>query len=105
VEHFAFTHGELEVEIVDHENESKVMLKKERWTGKAKEQQESEGESKRSDHIPRSTCSNANANINPIKFDIRQKMKSRRKACHVYSTSESSQMFDTGFFWTSFPSE
>jgi hypothetical protein len=43
-EEFAFTHGELEVDIVDQENESETLLKKEKRRGKAKEQRESESE-------------------------------------------------------------
>jgi hypothetical protein len=43
-EEFAFTHGELEVDIVDQENDSETLLKKEKRKGKAKEQRESESE-------------------------------------------------------------
>ena len=43
-EEFAFTHGELEVDIVDQENDSERVLKKEKRKGKAKEQRESESE-------------------------------------------------------------
>lgn len=43
-EEFAFTHGELEVDIVDQENDSEAILKKEKRKGKAKEQRGSESE-------------------------------------------------------------
>jgi len=43
-EEFAFTHGGLEVGIVDQENESERILKKEKQKGKAREQRESESE-------------------------------------------------------------
>jgi hypothetical protein len=49
--------------------------------------------------------SNAFPNTNPIHFDIKRKMKSRRKAHHVHSTSESSTRFDTDGFSSSFPSD
>ncbi|KIM44257.1 hypothetical protein M413DRAFT_25689 [Hebeloma cylindrosporum] len=53
----------------------------------------------------RDVQSNASPNTNPISFDIKRKMKSRRKVHHVHSTSESSTRFDTEGFWSSFPSE
>ncbi|KIM42824.1 hypothetical protein M413DRAFT_444476 [Hebeloma cylindrosporum] len=45
----------------------------------------------------------SNPNANPIDFEIRKGMKSRRKACHVNSTSESSSAFDTEAFGSSLP--
>ena len=45
-------------------------------------------------------------NANPINFEIKRRMKSRREAHHVNSTSESSTRFDsTEGFWSSFASE
>ena len=44
-------------------------------------------------------------NTNPVNFEIKKRMKSRRKAQHVHSTSESSSAFDTEGFLSSFPSD
>ena len=49
--------------------------------------------------------SNAISNANPINFDIKGKMESRRKAHHVHSTTDSSTRFDTDGFWSGFPTE
>ena len=44
-------------------------------------------------------------NANPINFEVKRWMKSRRAAHYVNSTSESSTKFDSESFWSSFASE
>jgi hypothetical protein len=45
------------------------------------------------------------ANVNPIKYEIKKKLKERRKACHDHTTSDSSAKFDPEEFFSSLTSD
>lgn len=48
---------------------------------------------------------NSRGNVNPIEFEIKKKMKERRKACHDQTTSDSSARVDTEGFFSSLTSD